>query len=136
MFFLLHLFDYSRMGKKIQIAIMIIILGIFLVPTSVLAHINLTHQSEKSSCSDNAEPSNSDCCKNHKSKDSEKKDCDGTCGNLSCHCPSTTTLNINYPSVSDETNTVVIAAFKNLWNYTKQQPKPVYFQVWSPPKLS
>ncbi len=77
MFFLLHLFDYSRMGKKIQIAIMIIILGIFLVPTSVLAHINLTHQSEKSSCSDNAEPSNSDCCKNHKSKDSEKKDCDG-----------------------------------------------------------
>lgn len=136
MFFWLHLFDYSRMGKKIQIAIMIITLGIFLVPTSVLAHINLTHQSEKSSCSDYAEPSNKDCCKNHKRKNKEEKDCDGTCADLSCHCPSTTTLPINYPSVSEETNTVVLAAFNNVWNYTQQQPRPVYFQVWSPPKLS
>jgi hypothetical protein len=124
------------MGKKIQIAIMFITLSIFLVPPRVFAHIDLTHQSEKSCCSNHAEPSHSECCKNHKSKDSEKKDCDGTCGNLSCHCPSTTTLPINYPLVSDETETAVIVAFKNLWNYTKQQPRPVYFQIWSPPKLS
>jgi len=136
LFFSLHLLDYLRMAKKIQIAIMIITLGIFLVPTSVFAHIDLTHQSEKSCCSDNPETSQSDCCKNHKSKEKQEKDCDGTCGNLACHCPSTTTLPTNYPVTSEETNTVIIAAFKNLWNYTKQHPKPVYFQIWSPPKLS
>lgn len=134
--FSLHLFDYSRMGKKIQIAIMIITLGIFLVPTSVFAHIDLTHQSENSCCSDSAEHSNSDCCKNHKSKDKQEKDCDGSCGNFACHAPSTTTLFINYPSTSEDTNAVAIASFNNLWNYTKKQPRPVYFQIWSPPELS
>ncbi|MGC1517027.1 MAG: hypothetical protein WA810_15745 [Maribacter sp.] len=124
------------MGKKIQIAIMIITLGIFLVPTSVFAHIDLSHQSGKSCCSDNGEHSHNECCKKHQNRDNEKKDCNGSCGNLACHCPSATTLPINYPVTSEETNTVVIAAFKNLWNYTKQQPKPVYFQIWSPPKLS
>ncbi len=127
---------YSIMRKKIQIAIMIITLGIFLVPTGVFAYINLSHQSEKNCCPDNPAHSQSDCCKNHKNKDKEEKDCDGTCGNLACHCPSTTTLSINYPVTSEETNAVVLAAFKNLWNYAKQQPKPVYFQIWSPPKLS
>ena len=124
------------MGKKIQIAIMIITLGIFLVPTSVFAHIDLTHQSAKSCCSDNAEHSNSDCCKNHKNKDKEEKDCDGTCGNLACHFPSTTPLPINFSATADEINPISVDTFKNLWNYAKQQSKPGYFQIWSPPQLS
>ena len=124
------------MGKKIQIAIMIITLGIFLVPTGVFAHIGLTHQSEKSCCSDNVQPSNSDCCKNHKNKGKEEKDCDGTCGNLACHCPSTTPLPINFSATAEEINPIAFDTFKNLWNYAKQQPKPGYFQIWSPPQLS
>jgi hypothetical protein len=106
------------------------------VPTSVFAHIDLSHQSEKSCCSNNPEQSKSDCCKNHKSKDKEEKDCDGTCGNLTCHCPSTTVLPVFYSATSEKINTIVIAVFKNHWDYAKQQPKPVYFQIWSPPKLA
>lgn len=124
------------MGKKIKIAIMIITLGIFIVPTSVFAHIDLSYESEKSCCSDNPEQSKNDCCKNHKSKDKEEKDCNGTCGNLSCHCPSTTVLPVNYPATSEKTNPIITATIKNLWNYAKQQSKVVYFQIWSPPKLS
>ena len=124
------------MGKKIQIVIIVLTLGIFLVPTSVWAHIDLSHPSEKISCADSAEHSKSDCCKGHKSQDKKEKDCDGTCGSISCHCPSTTILSINYSSTSEASNPVAMAAFKNLWNYAKQQPKPVYFQIWSPPKLS
>ena len=135
MFFILHLCDYLKMGKNLQIVIMVMTLGIFLMPTSVFAHIDFSHQSEKSCCSNITEHSSSDCCKNHKNQDTKTKDCDGTCGNLSCHCPSTTSLPINYSAVSEETNTVVIVAFKSLWNYAKQQPKPIYFQIWSPPKL-
>jgi len=124
------------MGKKIQIVVMFIALGIFFVPTSVFAHIHLSQGSEKNCCADNTVHSQSDCCKNHKNQEDGNNDCNGTCGNISCNCPSTTTLPINSPTNSEEKNAVVIAAFKNLWNYTKQQPKPFYFQIWSPPKLS
>lgn len=123
------------MGKKIKIAIMIITLGIFIVPTSVFAHIDLSHQSEKSCCSDGPEQSKNDCCKNHKSKHKEEKDCDGTCLNLFCHCPSTTVLFGYSNEDSEKANTFIIAAFKNHWTYEKQQPKPVYFQIWTPPKI-
>ena len=124
------------MAKKLQIVIMVITLGIFLMPTGVFAHINFSHQSEENCCSDSTEKTSSDCCKNHKNQDNKKKYCDGTCGNISCHCPPTTTLPINYSIISEETNIVVFVTFKNLWNYSKQQPKSIYFQIWSPPKLS
>lgn len=124
------------MGKKIQIAIMIITLGIFLVPTSVFSLINLSQQSEKNCCSDTMQQSQIECCKNHKKQEEGNKDCNETCGNLSCQCPTTTTFHVNNLTFSEETNEVAIATFKNLWNYTKQQPKTVYFQIWSPPKLS
>jgi len=124
------------MGKKIQIVVMFIALGIFLVPSSIFAHTNFFHRSEKNCCSDNMEHSRSDCCKNHKKQKDGNKDCNGTCGNLSSHDPSITTFHINSSTTSEEKSAVVSAAFKILWNYTKQQPKPVYFQIWSPPKLS
>ena len=124
------------MAKQVRILVMFITLGIFLVSTSVFADIDLTHQSGNSCCSDNVEPANSDCCKNHKSKDKEEKDCDGTCGNLACHCPSTTPLPVNFYATAEEIKHIAFDAFKNLWNYAKQQPKPVYFQIWSPPQLS
>lgn len=135
MFFLLHLYDYLEMAKKLQIVIMVITLGIFLVPANVFAHVNFSHQSGKSCCSNSTESTSSECCKSHKDQDNKTKGCDVTCGNLSCHCPSTTIMSVNHPAISEETNTIVIFGFKSLWNYAKQQPKPIYFQIWSPPKL-
>ncbi len=136
MFYLLHLRDNLSMAKQFKIVVMFIALGIFLVPTSVIAHIDYSHQSEKNCCSNNTGNSQSDCCKNHKKQEDGNKDCNGTCGNLACHCPSSTPLPINYSSTAEEINSVAFADFKIFWNYAKQQPKPVYFQIWSPPKLS
>ncbi|MCM4154390.1 hypothetical protein [Gramella sp. AN32] len=124
------------MGKVFQIVILVITLGIFLVPTSVLAHIDLSHKSEKNCCSGNVEHAQDDCCKNHKTPDNEENDCNGTCGNLACHCPSTINLPVNYSTTSEETIAGVISFYNDHWNYTKQQPKPFYFQIWTPPKLS
>ena len=103
--------------------------------TRVFAHIDISHQSENC-CSVTTEHSHNDCCKSHKKKDKKEKDCDDTCGNFSCHCPTTTSLPINFYITAEELNPIGFNTFKNLWNYAKQQPKPIYFQIWSPPQLS
>ena len=106
------------------------------MPKSVFSHITHSQQLEKTNCLDTTFQSHNECCKDHKKQEDDTNDCNGICGSFACHCPSTTTLPINYLVTSVVTTPAVVIAFQNLCNYTKQQPKPVYFQIWSPPKLS
>ena len=129
-------FVIEAMKNKIQFFIMVLSIGLFILPKSAFAHSQSSVSIATECSSTHPSTSDMDCCVKHANKDSKDKndmDCNGSC--ISSGCFSSHHFYYLNPVVvqdSDDNSTISI---RNGWNYSKQQPKPVYFQIWSPPKI-
>ena len=129
-------FVIEAMKNKIQFFIMVLSIGLFILPKSSFAHSQSSVSIPTECSSAHLSTSDMDCCLNHAPKDSKDKndmDCNGSC--ISFGCFSSHHFSYLNPVVvqdSDDNSTISI---RNGWNYSKQQPKPIYFQIWSPPKI-
>jgi hypothetical protein len=124
----------------------ILTLGIFLTPTQSYACGTHSAKAEKS-CEESPcckkEKSNKtekkDCCKKSKSqtKQSEKKkDCEGKCGENSCHCP-TFNFAFTLPFVAELTNNnFEIFGKKQKFYDKKAHLSSGFVSIWTPPNIS
>jgi hypothetical protein len=129
-------FVIEAMKNKIQFFIMVLSIGLFILPKSAFAHSQGPISIPTECSSIHMSSSDNDCCVTHVSKDSKDKndmDCNGSC--ISSGCFSSHAFSYLNPVVVQESDDNFTISIHNEWNYSKQQPKPVYFQIWSPPKI-
>ena len=122
------------MKNKTQILILFLIL--LVIPISTVFECANSYNKEKTkktSCSKvDSQSKKNLCCDNHKK---DEDDCNGSCDNIFCHCPTT----INIPVVFyyfQLSNTNHVNLLNNEWTYVQQNPKAVYLSIWHPPKIS
>lgn len=125
------------MTKQIYIAL-ITIIGFFLTPTLSYACGKSHAETEKFCCSNKASHAEKkDCCKKeHSDNPKNNDDCDGKCGNPSCHCP---TISIYFgiiPTISELKYNSLAISKKQLFVYTNTYIPSGFYSIWQPPKIS
>lgn len=124
--------------KKIHI-ILILLLGIFLMPTSAIA---CGVKNSKKSCNKQISCSKSEkkeCCCTDKSNSEENKGCNGNCDNSLCGCASTcTTSTVSFLSeINFETRVFNFPAVEKV-NFPNAQSSisDGFYSIWLIPKIS
>lgn len=115
--------------------LLIVMLGFLLTPTLTYACGKKT-KTEKSCCEKTSSKSQQkDCCKKEHSKtNKDNRDCEGNCGNASCHCPSVN-FPISFPLVSELKHPVSFFEKQNIF-YPKTNTSLPFTSMWAPPKIS
>ncbi|HRP91094.1 MAG TPA: hypothetical protein PKX92_13770 [Edaphocola sp.] len=122
------------MTRQISI-LLIVMLGFFLTPTLTYACGKPAEKTEKSCCKkETSQTEKKDCCKSHSQDDKNDDDCNGQCGNHSCHCP-TINITIALPFFP-ELNHSVFYAEKLSFFYTETHISSGFRSIWQPPKIS
>ena len=142
------------MAKRFSI-VLVIMLGFFLMPTlsyacgkdhkkNAQSHTAATHSqttisigSKANSCCDKktSQTEKKDCCKNkHSQNNNDNDDCNGKCGNSSCHCPAVAFGFILYSS--ELKYNLAIVPQKQFFLYSDPYISSGYHSIWQPPKIS
>ncbi|MFV5699793.1 hypothetical protein ACM55H_15625 [Flavobacterium sp. ZT3R17] len=117
--------------------LLIVVLGLFLMPTSAFACKN---HSEKGSC--NKETSSKthkdDCCcsnDNH-SKNKNHDTCGGKCGHLKCGCPSTNTAFTSSYQLKSKNTIFTFSSEKQKFYHSETFISSGFHSLWLIPKIS
>ena len=122
--------------KKYHI-ILVVLLGMFLMPNSVMAC-----GSSKRSCKkeiSSAKTEKKSCCGNDSSKDKEHKGCKDNCGHSKCGCSSTCPTSsvsflseINFKKIMFSYSSIKKVKF----SYTIPSISDGFYSIWLIPKIS
>lgn len=122
------------MKKQLHIAIIILILGIFLMPTFNYA---CGIKSEKSCCNKemSSKTESKDCCKNKKAAH-QNKNCGGKCGHSNC-----TTISFSYPllplnEINFKINTFDFSTEEQNYFHSETFISSGFTSLWLLPKIS
>lgn len=124
--------------KKYHI-ILFLLLGLFLVPGSVMA---CDMDNSKSICEKEITTSNTYkkcCCGNDNSNESENKGCEGNCMDSKCGCTSScTSVSLSFLADSNFTfQEVYFSIFKKVsFSYTTPSISDGFHSIWLIPKIS
>lgn len=126
------------MLKRINIVMIICLLGFFLVPAQSYAcksHAKEVVSKDKSCCSDKKHHSENhcekDCCK---SKDDTSKECSGNCGPTSCHS-SSNSFSATPPISRNAQNNLSFENKKSYPLYKQHAYSSGESSIWQPPKI-
>lgn len=124
------------MRKKLQILMMILILGMLILPTqNLFAQKSIsdccTTEQTDSSCHDSKQKKDSDCSKNHKSHD-------GCSDNCCMHCSGCHASFIPSFEPAETVNTVhnFFTDKKSDFNYNSPHFSTGLQEIWQPPKIA
>ncbi len=121
------------MTKKIYI-LLIFILGFTLMPTVTYACGSKTEKS----CCNKDKTRNSDtkeCCKKDKQHTNDNDNCDGECGDKSCHCPASHNSLTAYISQQSSTNIIDFSNENEKFHFIKTYFSVGFYSIWTPPNI-
>ncbi len=121
------------MKKRLLIAIIILTIGFFIVPTSNYA---CEIKTEKSCCKkENTQNTKKDCCNDNNSKDKDNS-CGGKCGHSNCTSTSPVNLSIiSYFDIEFKNINIDYYTKKSNFYYTKTFISSGFTSVWLPPNI-
>lgn len=109
------------------------LLGFFLTPTASYACSQKSNDTEMPCCKDdNSETEKKGCCQKNDT-DNESNDCDGKCGNSSCHCP-TSAISFIVPDCTGFSQRIShITKPTNYYGVTYTSSG--FYSIWTPPNI-
>lgn len=124
------------MNKKSYIFVILITLGFLASPSVTYACGSNQIENTNTCCQKESKGEIKECCKKHKdSKEKNDNDCDGKCGNSSCHCvPIHITFHlpnkgkIELDSVFNEIE--VVSSY-----YNESYISSGFYSIWTPPNI-
>ncbi|MDD5151186.1 MAG: hypothetical protein PHC28_12050 [Flavobacterium sp.] len=124
------------MTKKFHIILLIVVLGIFLIPTSTFACGTNSEKTEKCCCAkENSKENNKDCCKKHKqNKEKNEKSCDGKCKNSNCTTTSVHYSVVFFGGINFKSN-FVYSVKKQKFHNLKTNLSSGFSSIWLIPKI-
>ena len=128
------------MLKRINILMIICLLGFFLIPTQSYAcksHSKEIVIKEKSCCSANKQHHSEDHCEKDccKSKDDTSNECSGNCGPTSCHS-SPNSFSATPPISKNVQNNLIFESKKSYPLYQQRAYSSRESSIWQPPKIA
>lgn len=108
---------------------------LLVIPTAEVFACGDSTKKETTSCSMDDESNDEDmsCCD---AEEKDQDDCNGACGDSSCHCPTTISLVSFLFNDSNFSNSNIFIFTENNWTYVQYIQKTVYLSLWQPPKIS
>lgn len=124
------------MSKKSYIFVILITLGFLATPSVSFACGGNQFDKNNTCCQKESKGEIKECCKKHKdSKEKNDNDCDGKCGNSSCHCvPIHITFHL--PTISEAQIEFCFGELNRASSYYNESYiSSGFYSIWTPPNI-